>query len=643
MAGRFYVGAATALLSPQRGSHLFPPPLTHTLQPHRGDTMYLYSSTINNTVDGPCIRKYHRWLFDFLPIWLGRQVRSGTAHLRCKFSRIGMQTNKLGFCCGVAIVAACFFGGCFLSCGGNGVQVAPATKEPAVLSLTAVSPTSGPTSGGISVALQGTAFSNGVRVMFGSQVSTAVVVVSSTQIRAVTPPHSAGTVEVKVANSDLEKATLTSAFDYVPSPTSVLSLTAISPTAGPTSGGTSVTLQGTAFSDGVRVMFGSQVSTSVVVVSSTQIRAVTPPHSAGTVEIKVANSDLEKATLTSAFDYVPSPTLESVTPNSGLASGGTKVTIIGTNFSPGAKISFGNSDAREVTVVSSTVIQAVTPPQSPGIVDIKIETPDQLSFVMSRSFRFGQVLFADGFESGDFSAWSSAGKYSCSAYGSSFAVDSNRVHSGAKSAEFHYVIPSDQCSSSQDNNVVAIKTFDDSNGYANGLEHFFMRGYLYFKTPVNGQTGQGAQRKLIWCGDETDAGGGGGSWDIILTTFETTAGPPSTLGLAWLSQGSEGHGDSPVDWMPGTPHLNWDTWYSLEIEVQLNTPVADPGPFDGIFRVWLNGTMIWERTDAKINGNLSTPFTFFSIGRQTNRYNYQAIDEYRFWDDVIIADAYIGP
>jgi hypothetical protein len=43
MAGQFYAPGA-ALVPPHQGSHLAPPPLAHTLQFHRGDTMYLYSS-----------------------------------------------------------------------------------------------------------------------------------------------------------------------------------------------------------------------------------------------------------------------------------------------------------------------------------------------------------------------------------------------------------------------------------------------------------------------------------------------------------------------------------------------------------------------------------------------------------------------
>jgi hypothetical protein len=28
---------------------------------------------------------------------------------------------------------------------------------------------------------------------------------------------------------------------------------------------------------------------------------------------------------------------------------------------------------------------------------------------------------------------------------------------------------------------------------------------------------------------------------------------------------------------------------------------------------------------------------------QANRTQFRAVDEYRYWDDVVIADAYIGP
>jgi hypothetical protein len=45
MAGRFQVSPALPWSPPHQGSQLSSPPLTQALQPHSGDTMYLYSST----------------------------------------------------------------------------------------------------------------------------------------------------------------------------------------------------------------------------------------------------------------------------------------------------------------------------------------------------------------------------------------------------------------------------------------------------------------------------------------------------------------------------------------------------------------------------------------------------------------------
>jgi hypothetical protein len=190
--------------------------------------------------------------------------------------------------------------------------------------------------------------------------------------------------------------------------------------------------------------------------------------------------------------------------------------------------------------------------------------------------------------------------------------------------------------SSQDTNRWASKVINP------GVNHFFMRGYVYFKTPENGVEGQGAQRKLVWAGDEPTATSGGANWDVILNSYESTTGSPSTLRLVVLGQGGTCYGSQMVDWMNGTPTLNWDTWYSLQVELQTNTPSAGP-TYDGIFRIWLNGNMIHENLNFKVNGNCTTPFTFLSVGRQTNRFNYQAIDEYRYWDDLVIGTSYINP
>jgi phosphatidylserine/phosphatidylglycerophosphate/cardiolipin synthase-like enzyme len=92
-----------------------------------------------------------------------------------------------------------------------------------------------------------------------------------------------------------------------PPPTNPPTVTGISPNSGSTSGGTSVTITGTNFASGATVTIGGTPATNVSVVSSTSITAVTPAHSAGTVNVVVTNADGQSGTLASGFTYTSTP------------------------------------------------------------------------------------------------------------------------------------------------------------------------------------------------------------------------------------------------------------------------------------------------------------------------------------------------
>jgi hypothetical protein len=81
--------------------------------------------------------------------------------------------------------------------------------------------------------------------------------------------------------------------------------TGITPQSGSTSGGTAVTLTGNAFVAGAKVTIGGVAATSVTVVNSTKITAVTPAHATGAVSVVVTNPDASTATLSNAFFYAP--------------------------------------------------------------------------------------------------------------------------------------------------------------------------------------------------------------------------------------------------------------------------------------------------------------------------------------------------
>jgi hypothetical protein len=67
--------------------------------------------------------------------------------------------------------------------------------------------------------------------------------------------------------------------------------------------------------------------------------------------------------------------MSSVTPSSGTVSGGTTITISGTNFVSGAQVLVGNQPA-VVQSLTSTSIVAVVPANSAGTAAVAVVNPD---------------------------------------------------------------------------------------------------------------------------------------------------------------------------------------------------------------------------------------------------------------------------
>ena len=69
------------------------------------------------------------------------------------------------------------------------------------------------------------------------------------------------------------------------------------------------------------------------------------------------------------------PTLTAVTPNNGSTTGGTSVTLTGTNFTGATAVSFGGIAATSFTVNNATTITATTPAHAAGLVNVVVTTP----------------------------------------------------------------------------------------------------------------------------------------------------------------------------------------------------------------------------------------------------------------------------
>jgi acid phosphatase len=168
--------------------------------------------------------------------------------------------------------------------------------------ISGISPNSGPTAGGTTVTISGTGFAEGATVKFASNFATNVTVVGSTTITATAPAHNSGSVNVVVANPGGQSATSANGYTYTSS-TPAPTVSTVSPTSGPTAGGTQITITGTNFAAGATVSVGGTAATGVVVSNSTTITADTPAHAAGTVDVVVTNATGESGAKTNAFTY----------------------------------------------------------------------------------------------------------------------------------------------------------------------------------------------------------------------------------------------------------------------------------------------------------------------------------------------------
>jgi hypothetical protein len=241
--------------------------------------------------------------------------------------------------------------------------------------VTHVSPAHGSTLGGNTVNIRGrhfTAHGHSLvrKVIFGKRAATKVKVHSATWI-TVRVPKGTGTVNVRVTTAAGTSAKRSAdRYTYkVPAPR----VTGLSPTAGSTLGGATVTISGSGFSGASAVTFGTTAAASFSVSSAGKIVA-TAPAGTGTVDVTVTTRAGTSAT--SAADrysyYIPAA-VTGLSPSTGPAVGGTKVTITGSVLYAASAVTFGTTSA-VFKVTSNSKIVATAPPGT-GTVDVRVTTP----------------------------------------------------------------------------------------------------------------------------------------------------------------------------------------------------------------------------------------------------------------------------
>jgi hypothetical protein len=246
-----------------------------------------------------------------------------------------------------------------------------------------------------SLLLIGSGFTGTTSVKFGTVSATTFTVVSDTQIK-VTPPALTGGQSVNITVASPGGAS--NAFPYTP-PTvpKKPAVSNLAPAAGPTAGGTVVTITGTDLSGTTAVTFGGKPATSVTNVSATQVKATAPAGAAGKVDVVVTTAVGSSAN-TSADDYTYSapstgnaPTVTKLAPKVGLAYFGGVTTISGANFKNVKSVRFGTRAAVKFAVVGKSIV-AIAPPQKKGVYQVTVTTSAGTSATSTAS-RFTYVGF----------------------------------------------------------------------------------------------------------------------------------------------------------------------------------------------------------------------------------------------------------
>ncbi|MBV9872665.1 MAG: IPT/TIG domain-containing protein [Frankiaceae bacterium] len=287
--------------------------------------------------------------------------------------------NTAALPAGTNHVTAAYLGDATNAASTDSAPVTVNVTAPPAPTVTGVSPSAGPVTGGQAITVTGSGFSNGATVKIGQGGSPAIPatnvnVDSATQITATTGGGAvAGRfhlyVTVPGAGTSLSTADNWYRYQNV-QPT----VTGVSPNSGPTTGGQSITVTGTGFVSGTTVKSGQGgnpaiPATNVVVVTPTQITATTGGGAtAGKFHlvVTVPGAAPSAANPSDFYRYSnPQPTVTAVSPNSGPTTGGQSITVTGTGFVTGATVKIGQGSnpaipATNVVVVTPTQITATT-------------------------------------------------------------------------------------------------------------------------------------------------------------------------------------------------------------------------------------------------------------------------------------------
>jgi hypothetical protein len=250
--------------------------------------------------------------------------------------------------------------------------------------VAAVEPACVASYGGAVIKILGADFIDGCRLLIGD-LEVPSRRASATRIEAIVPHLPAGDVAIEVVNPDGQSDRLEAALKLAVPP----AVGELSPSIGTVKGGTEVVLTGFGFEEGCSAHFGAAAA-EVVFESATRIRVTTPPHPGeGSVDVAVKNPTGLHHHLRGAFFFkTPAPRIDTVTPATGSNTGGSRLTVRGSDFGEGCEVIVCGLPAI-VEYKSPEEIEVTTPAVArDGLVDLRVQNRDGQLYLAEKVFRY---------------------------------------------------------------------------------------------------------------------------------------------------------------------------------------------------------------------------------------------------------------
>ncbi len=247
----------------------------------------------------------------------------------------------------------------------------PDAPKPSGFVLTGLAPDRGPTAGFTEVTLFGAGLKDTAVVYFGETPAPDWLALTDGLIVASTPPRPHGVVDVTVVHKSGKVARLDAAYVFE----EPVTVGAVTPPSGHVLGGETVTITGSGFTAGARVVFGDRLAIGVEVLDGETIVATTPDTATpGPVDVRVA-SDLGVGRLAEGYVYFEAPRVVSVQPAVGPLAGDNRVTVLGRGFVAPLLVTLDGRECDEVQIVGPGELEVLAPAAAePGAVDLVVST-----------------------------------------------------------------------------------------------------------------------------------------------------------------------------------------------------------------------------------------------------------------------------